>query len=179
MKMSVAPTPGLRPEDRPIQLKKILLPVDFSEEGKPAIQYAKFLARLSGAQICLLFVKERIYPAVNVYPTGGFSVNPLTSEEIEEHATRRLGAIQMEQLDTIKTNFAIRSGAPSKEITDAAAEMDADVIVMATHGYTGFRHLVLGSTTEQVVRQAHCPVMVVRSTPTGKTNSKSPRKRAV
>jgi nucleotide-binding universal stress UspA family protein len=49
------------------------------------------------------------------------------------------------------------------EITDAAKSLRADLIVIATHGYTGLKHVLLGSTTERVVRHAHCPVLVVRA----------------
>ena len=55
-----------------------------------------------------------------------------------------------------------RQGIASHEIVDAAKEFDVDLIVMATHGYTGLKHFCIGSTAERVVRAAPCPVLVVR-----------------
>ena len=56
----------------------------------------------------------------------------------------------------------LRFGRPYLEITEAAGEVGADLIVLTTHGYTGLKHVVLGSTAERVVRHAPCPVLVVR-----------------
>jgi nucleotide-binding universal stress UspA family protein len=57
---------------------------------------------------------------------------------------------------------AIRTGLAAHEIVEAARELDSDLIVIATHGYTGWKHFCIGSTTERVVRTAPCPVFVVR-----------------
>ena len=56
----------------------------------------------------------------------------------------------------------VRCGLASIEIVDAAKEVDVDLIVIATHGYTGWKHFAIGSTAERVVRAAPCPVLVVR-----------------
>jgi nucleotide-binding universal stress UspA family protein len=58
--------------------------------------------------------------------------------------------------------WKIRAGVPSHEIVEAAKESDADLIVIATHGSTGWKHFCIGSTAERVVRAAPCPVLVVR-----------------
>jgi nucleotide-binding universal stress UspA family protein len=60
------------------------------------------------------------------------------------------------------TRCDIRTGVPSHEIVEAAKEADVDLIVIATHGYTGWKHFCIGSTAERVVRAAPCPVLVVR-----------------
>jgi len=61
-----------------------------------------------------------------------------------------------------ETQSALRTGIASHEIVEAAKELDVDLIVMATHGYTGWKHFCIGSTAERVVRTAPCPVFVVR-----------------
>jgi nucleotide-binding universal stress UspA family protein len=57
---------------------------------------------------------------------------------------------------------AVRTGTAFLEIAEAAKSLEADLIIIATHGYTGLKHLLLGSTAERVVRSAPCPVLVVR-----------------
>ncbi len=61
-----------------------------------------------------------------------------------------------------RPHWKVRAGVPSHEIVEVAKEMDADLIVVATHGYTGWKHFCIGSTAERVVRAAPCPVLVVR-----------------
>ena len=56
----------------------------------------------------------------------------------------------------------VRTGLPAQEIVEAAKQFDVDLIIIATHGYTGWKHFAIGSTAERVVRAAPCPVMVVR-----------------
>ena len=61
-----------------------------------------------------------------------------------------------------ETRSALRTGIASHEIVEAAKDFDVDLIVIATHGYTGWKHFCIGSTAERVVRAAPCPVLVVR-----------------
>ena len=61
-----------------------------------------------------------------------------------------------------ETRSTLRTGIPSHEIVEAAKDFDVDLIVIATHGYTGWKHFCIGSTAERVVRAAPCPVLVVR-----------------
>ena len=67
----------------------------------------------------------------------------------------------------IKISAAVREGKPHEEICEAAKALGADLIVLTTHGYTGLKHVWLGSTAERVVRHALCPVLVVRATKLG------------
>ncbi len=140
-----------------LRIKKILVPVDFSDPGKPSLRYARFLARQTGAGLCLLHVLEPVY-----YHPDFSHVQPGISE-LREHANRELGALQAGQFRDVKTTSDIREGQPFQEIVDAARDTGADLIVMATHGHTGLQHILLGSTAERVVRHAACPVLVVRS----------------
>jgi len=62
----------------------------------------------------------------------------------------------------VSAKMAVRNGLPSHEIVEAAKDLDIDLIIIATHGYTGWKHFCIGSTAERVVRAAPCPVLVVR-----------------
>ncbi len=66
----------------------------------------------------------------------------------------------------VKARAILREGSPTRELLDCAKQEHVDLIVVATHGYTGVKHMLLGSTTEQVVRLAECPVLTVRATGT-------------
>ena len=138
-------------------IKRILVPVDFSKEGVPAIDYAVFLAGITDASIILVHVLEQIYD------TGEFAFVQIDTARMREHVSREIGALQTEKLHGVRSGFEIREGTPFHEICATAAEFNADLIVMATHGYTGLRHVFLGSTAERVVRHANCPVLVIPS----------------
>lgn len=141
----------------PLNIGTIVVPVDFSPAGQPALEYAESLARLTGATICLVHVLRPIISEID------FATIQHDRNTRKEKVERELGSIQAERFSDIRSNFQIREGTPFEEIIKAADKVKADLIVMATHGYTGLRHIVLGSTTERVVRHATCPVIVVRS----------------
>ena len=75
----------------------------------------------------------------------------------------RLGTLVRDRVDpALVEALLVRDGAPFDEICKAAKEIESDLIVIATHGYTGLKHVFLGSTAERVVRHAPCPVLIVR-----------------
>ncbi|HEY8899750.1 MAG TPA: universal stress protein [Chthoniobacterales bacterium] len=158
-----ASRPRPRALAKPFAIQKILVPIDFSEAGRPALAYARSMAGLTGATLCLLHVLHHIFPEGDVYFQRQGSYAGDTLFAVRERVTRELGTLQVEQLEGIKTDCEIREGVPSVEILKAAKALGADLIIMATHGYTGLHRLLIGSTTERVVRQAECPVLVVRS----------------
>ncbi len=88
----------------------------------------------------------------------------LIQQNIEEGVTEELELLANDCKRDVSDVFAYsRSGAPAEEIIRFADEESVDLIVMGTHGWTGVRHLILGSTAENVVRTANCPVLTVRS----------------
>lgn len=143
-------------------LSRILVPVDFSSLSKKALEYAKQLAMHLGADLTLLHVLEPEIP-----PTfDGYMISaPLVTAPMS-------GASEKRELKTLvnsahsagirQVHSTIRQGLPSHEIVDAAKDLNVDLIVLGTHGYTGWKHFCIGSTAERVVRAAHCPVLVVR-----------------
>jgi universal stress protein A len=147
------------PEEREVRLKKILVPVDFSERSTKALQYATSLARHFGAEIRCLNVIEIPYGAGEA---GFVSEMEAFRKSMLKETKQHMDALLEQETSGLTAKGEVRAGAPYHEITKTAQEEDIDLIIMATHGRTGVSRLFLGSTTERVVRHAHCPVLVVR-----------------
>ena len=140
-------------------IRSILVPIDFSETSTAALRYAVQLAEDYGADISLLHVVEPEY--YNCLSDLTFSKSTIT---FVEAATLRLAKLAKEEVpSSVLVRPWVQIGSPYEEITTAAKILNADWIVIATHGYTGFCHALLGSTAERVVRHAQCPVLVVRT----------------
>jgi universal stress protein A len=144
--------------------KTILLCTDFSENSVSArvcaIAYAKaFKAKL----IILHVVNSRLvgYPSFEDRVTVDMALLRTNIEAGVEEELELLANDCRLELSEVEARFT--SGAPAEEIVRFADERSADLIVMGTHGWTGLKHLVLGSTAENVVRTANCPVLTVRS----------------
>ncbi|HPC62779.1 MAG TPA: universal stress protein [Verrucomicrobiota bacterium] len=146
-----------------INLRKLLVPLDFSECACHALRYAAAFAGKVGASLVLLHVVE---PAV-----GGdhyLSLAP-TLDDANEHQVaagrERLEALCQRQVcRQLSCQTLVRLGWAASEIVDTALALGADLIVMGTHGRSGLKHVLLGSTAEKVVRQAPCPVLTIRHT---------------
>ena len=144
-----------------LELKKILVPIDFSEISKEALAYAAFLAGQFGADIILLHVTEKA--PIN-YLLGPGLMNHLVVPMMKQAEADLAGvAGSLSKNHGARLSVVVRQGRPFEEICRAARTLRADLIVLTTHGYTGLKHVVLGSTAERVVRHADCPVLVVRA----------------
>jgi universal stress protein A len=146
----------------PFAIRKILVPLDFSEYSRKALQYALPFAQQFKAKLLLVCVVEP-----RVYPVDTLVVPPAMEDDTTDavqgaraamHNLIQTLALPPELLDE---PFVV-VGRPYAEIVDTAKRVGADMIIMATHGYTGLKHVYLGSVTERVVRHAPCPVLVVR-----------------
>ncbi len=143
-------------------LHRILIPVDFSPAGESAIQSGTYLANIFRADILLLHVMR----GIQEYPTEWFgsenrgsskeSVEAKVSEKLKEHAEHIAKKYGVYVQDVITT------GSPSVKITEAVAERDMDLIVMGTHGASGFEELFMGSTAAKIVNLSPCPVLTIR-----------------
>ncbi|MBI3875397.1 MAG: universal stress protein [Verrucomicrobia bacterium] len=143
----------------PFKLKSILVPVDFSDCSKKALKYALPFARQFGASITLLYVAHIPYVGAEV---GGIDYALLESE-MRTGGMKELDKLAESEVGTeIPRRTLVRVGSPAHEIATAAKELDTDLIIIATHGHTGLKHVFLGSTAEKVVRMAPCPVLTVR-----------------
>lgn len=138
---------------------KILIPTDFSEHSNRAMEYAAALAREFGASIHMLHVMTvHNYDPFN--PDLGFpevAVDPTVAEMVERHLREMLGEAEPEITREVRSGFS-----PWHEITQCAADIGCDLIVMATHGRKGLEKLFLGSTAEKVVEHTPCPVLLLR-----------------
>lgn len=136
-------------------LKKILVPVDFSERTGKALQYAVPLAIQFDAEITLLHVIEAPYlPPSEV---GG-----VTELESVDESREELESLQTEVAGMARCKTLLRKGSAHYEILDAAQELGSNLIILSTHGRTGLARIILGSTAEYVVRHASCPLLIVR-----------------
>jgi nucleotide-binding universal stress UspA family protein len=145
------------PDDTPCRFKNMLVPTDFSETSVKAIRYAAAFAGPCGAGMTLLHVVEP-----PDYPAWGYAHLPLRDEKLKKKARERLKALANEILPDQDAAVAVVTGDAALRIVDTAKERNADLIVIATRGYRGLKHALLGSITAKVVRCAACPVLVVR-----------------
>lgn len=140
------------------KLKRILVPVDFSDCSKKALDYAVPFARQFGANVTLLFVVQPYMPVSDMVPLDVAAIEG----RMKETGDKELAALKKTIEPDVKAETAIRVGSPHVEIVRAARELEVDLIILSTHGRTGFSHVLMGSTTERVVRHANCPVLVLR-----------------
>lgn len=144
-----------------LNLRRILVPVDFSRESAKAMRYAVSLARQFDASIALVHVVEPSYG-----PDGAAGDSPCKHFSERQRAARaksRLGALGQRMLGPCRIiETVIRTGLAFFEITEAAKALGTDLIVIGTHGFGGLTRSVMGGTAEKVIRHAPCPVLVVR-----------------
>jgi nucleotide-binding universal stress UspA family protein len=138
--------------------RRIFVPVDFSDPSREALSAAVALARRLGSRLAVAHVAR-----------GNRPDSHIVAEQMGvTFDTRRAGRgnlaefLKRELPPGLQPTRIVTAGVPFDEITKAAAAWEADLIVIATHGDTGLKQVLLGSTTERVVRQASCPVLVVR-----------------
>lgn len=143
-----------------IEMRKILVPMDFSECSDAALKYARALCEAFGASLHLLHVVQDPYTqpwAAEAFPA------PLGEmlQQWQEQARTRLGSLLAEP-DRAAATIATVVGSPFYEIIRYAGEQEIDLIVIGTHGRGPVAHMLLGSVAEKVVRKAPCPVLTVR-----------------
>jgi universal stress protein A len=150
--------PKANRRETPVRLRKILVPVDFSHASRQALLSASRLAQSFDADLTLIYVVPGVTSRFPDHP----ALPKLSLRELRDAEKRLSGLAKEQSVPGLKYDCALRIGLAGHEIVEAARELDVDVIVIATHGYTGWKYLCLGSTAERVVRAAPCPVFVVR-----------------
>jgi nucleotide-binding universal stress UspA family protein len=144
-----------------INLKRILLPTDFSESARHALTYATSFAREYKAEVLLLHVVENLTVG---YASDLFPV-PMAEvfDEISGYAKVELGKLATEvRTKGITVREQVVQGKPSLEILRIAREEAVDMIVLGTHGKGLLDQALFGSTAERVLRKSPCPVLTVR-----------------
>ena len=145
-----------------MELNRVLYATDFSSASEPALGFASKLASESHATLYIAYVETaREAPLPYAAEYGYYA----------EHAAEAVAAMKRhrEQLDEVRpaspgANCVHRllEGDPAEQILNLANEVGADVIVVGSHGRTGFSRVLLGSVAEEIVRRAECPVVVVK-----------------
>ncbi|WP_026899133.1 universal stress protein [Daejeonella oryzae] len=150
----------------PDNLKKILIAVEDSIYSDSAVNYGLALARKFGAEVVLVHVNE--IPTATPY-----IADPMLNEtsfmmpemmNIQEEASKKLfERIQAQAGEGIVLHTYSKIGTPKVEILATADECNADLIILGTHGRTGFDHFISGSVSESVLRKSKCPVLIIPS----------------
>ena len=146
-----------------IALKNILVATDFSPASDAAITYGRELARSFGSTLTIVHVVDDIPHSFGI-DGGAFASEPDVQRQFEVDARTAIDAAisATDRADLTATGLILRSSAPAAAIVTCAHERGVNLIVMGTHGRSGFAHLLMGSVSERVVQTAPCPVLTVR-----------------
>jgi len=139
--------------------RRICCPVDFSETSRLAMKEALELLGDSQGDLTLVHVVE-----VSGVVGSEITASPMLVEQIAAETARDLDDWRLEATRSgpVSVVTKVVLGEPAAEIVRFALDWRADLVVIGTHGRTGFKRMILGSVAERVVREAHCPVLVVR-----------------
>jgi nucleotide-binding universal stress UspA family protein len=141
-------------------IKRILVPLDFSANATRALDYAHGLAQRLGAALHLVHVCEvptMMTPALDAYAIAYSDWSQRLGEEAERELNKTTKA-----LGDVTVTTEVLFGSPASSIVEAADTNKADMIVMGTHGHGAVMHMLMGNVAERVVRTAGCPVLTVR-----------------
>jgi nucleotide-binding universal stress UspA family protein len=144
-----------------LPLRRILCPTDFSAHSYLALEAAVELAQHFSAELLLVHV---VIPSVewSMAPGAMMASNIPGPLEVLASAKETLAKVRKDRTpDNVAVREIVLEGVAADEISRKAKEEKADIIVMGTHGLTGWRHLIFGSVAEKVVRLATCPVITV------------------
>jgi nucleotide-binding universal stress UspA family protein len=144
-----------------LQLPNLLCPIDFSENSRHALSHAVTIGRWYGSRITALHVVEpglTINPPILFADAARVTSRRASREELEACVREWLAPAASANLDA---DVVIMEGNPARAILECARTLGADLVVLGTHGRSGFERFMLGSTTEKVLRKAGCPVLTV------------------
>jgi len=140
--------------------RRILAPTDFSHRSEAALDYAVNLARRTHGQLTLLHVLPE--PSAFDYTMNGYAHGEW--DQAKEEAEKNLAdAVTHAKRTFLEVDSKLRIGVDlHHEILSAAKDVSADLLVLSTHGYKGWKHLLFGSDAEKILLQAPCPILIVR-----------------
>jgi nucleotide-binding universal stress UspA family protein len=150
-------TAAIVPIATPVSLKKILFATDFSDASAVPLPAVGALARRFHSQVVLVHVWSNLPPTM---------VHPEAAATIEERCKREVAdamqdVMRADVLDGIDARIELREGDPIETLIELVDAEKADLIVMGTHGRHGFKHFLIGSVAEGVIRRARCPVLTI------------------
>ncbi|MBW2240992.1 MAG: universal stress protein [Deltaproteobacteria bacterium] len=143
-----------------VEIRRILVPIDFSEHAEPVLEWAAHLAKEHGSEIILL---HAYHLPVEFQQLEGAYLPQDFWDTVKDEGQQGL-ATHAEALRArgIQVRPVVREGYPATVIEEEAASEGVDLIVLGTHGLSGLKHLLLGSIAERVVQKAPCPVLTVK-----------------
>lgn len=145
-----------------ISIRNILVPLDLSEYAAHALPYATELATTFGASLHLLHVVDSQWVAGAggaAFPEYGDNL----LQRFEDDGQKALEKVVATLPPAVAVSTTIRIGPPHVQIVQYAREQDVDLIVIATHGHSGLKHVLIGSVAEKVVQMAPCPVLSMKN----------------
>ena len=158
-RVSVVCYPLAEPGILPLPLfTHILAPTDFSTHASHALSYAVGLARDCGANLTIVHAVESWGDRVRGHPSQ--ELDDTVREHIREQALSGLEEFDTDGIGAVHVESA--AGRASLVITETAGRLGCDLIVLGTHGTSALEHALLGSTSEEVMRTAACPVFTIR-----------------
>ena len=142
-------------------IKKILVPVDFSENSEKIVQTAVLMAQKFAAKMTLLFVAQSFFETNSDFFVPHVPIAEL-EQDIFESSRKKMAMFMEESVDkSVNADSKVLLGDVAQEILDYAADNGIDLIVMGTHGYKGLDKLLFGSVAEKIVKMSPCPVLTV------------------
>lgn len=146
-----------------IKISKVVYPTDFSKLSLYALGYAREFVEAFRAEIHCIHVVEGIYQYEAGIPGDGGAALSIGGDMMDL-ANMKMKEFREKFLEglNVPTTTKILSGSAFLEIINYTKEIDADLIVIGTHGHTGLAHVLLGSVTEKIVRKSPCPVLSIR-----------------
>ncbi|MGC8718579.1 MAG: universal stress protein [Thermodesulforhabdaceae bacterium] len=147
-----------------IQISKILIPVDFSENSQKAVSYGMFLAKTYGASVYMMHViSQRIVDAIHELSIKGYKGDFVEiMKEVRQDREKEMKAlVASSSADNVQVEFVLKEGRPGNEIVDTAKELGIDLIVIGHQGRSALGSLLLGSVAQYVVNHTPCPILVI------------------
>jgi len=146
-----------------LPFKRVLCPTDFSKPSYKALEAANELALHFSSELILVHVVNPIHVIPIPDPPAAIYA-PSYAEDMGALAMKKLREVVQERISgETNSRVIVTHGNPADEIVRTAADENIDIIVIATHGLTGWRHLIFGSVAERVVRLAPCTVLTIRA----------------
>jgi nucleotide-binding universal stress UspA family protein len=144
-------------------ISQIIAPTDFSEPAAQGLKAAIEMASKFNAKLMLIHVVDTVPSISGTHLMSGANAVQML-EQMQANARKHVeNLIQSEVPDQIPCEYRVVSGKPADEIIRLSEELNADLIVIATHGYSGMERFIFGSVAERVMRKAQCPVLSVRT----------------
>jgi nucleotide-binding universal stress UspA family protein len=145
-----------------LPIKKIICPTDFSEPSYEALKTAVEMSDHFSAELIVVHVVTPI-PFIPIHDDPSSFNLPVYEKEMETSAQKSLDQVFEEKIaGSLNRRKLVMQGDPAAQIVRLADDEAADIIVIATHGLTGWRKFMFGSVTEKVIRLANCPVLSIR-----------------